>query len=135
MSRRILADTGPLYANALARDSLHGRAKAELEKLKAERYTLVLTYPALLETQKLILRRAHPSFAAQVVDALLAGCMTINPGAEDYRGGIELAKRYSDQQLSLFDTTLAALSVRLGVPIWTFDADFDILGVHVWRPS
>jgi predicted nucleic acid-binding protein len=132
--RRILADTGPLYAHALARDGLHERAKAELARLKAERYTLVVTYSVLLEIHALILRRERPSFAAQFVDALMAGSMMVNPGAEDYRAAHALVKRYADQTISLVDATLAVLSMKLSVPIWTFDADFDILGAQVWRP-
>ncbi|MDQ3459857.1 MAG: hypothetical protein M3498_11235 [Deinococcota bacterium] len=49
MQGRVLADTGPLYAYALARDSLHERAKVELAQLKAARTTLVVTYSVLLE--------------------------------------------------------------------------------------
>ncbi len=38
MPRTVLADTGALYAYALARDSLHERAKTELALLKRQNY-------------------------------------------------------------------------------------------------
>lgn len=33
----------------------------------------------------------------------------------------------------MFDAVGAALSKRLDVPVWTCDADFDVLGAKVWR--
>jgi predicted nucleic acid-binding protein len=33
----------------------------------------------------------------------------------------------------LFDALLATLSDRLGLAVWTFDSDFDVLGANVWR--
>ncbi len=113
---------------------MNARKSSELARLKAERYTLVVTYSVLLEIHTLILRRERPSFAAEYVDALMAGSMMVNPGAEDYRAAHALVKRYADQTISLVDATLAVLSTKLGVPVWTFDADFDILGTQVWRP-
>lgn len=101
----------------------------------AESYTLVIPQPILLETHKLILRREAPSFAARYLDALIAGSKVVNPLAEHYRAGLEVAKRFRDQKLSLYDTTLSVLSRTFGLPIWTFDADFDILGAQVWRPA
>ena len=133
MTRRILADTGPLYARALSRDERHERAKLELAQLAAERYTLMVAYPTLLELHRLIMRRAYPAFAVAYLDALLKSCVSVNPSAEDYRGGLELAERYRDQKITLHDLTLGALSKTLGVPVWTFDADFDIMGAVVWR--
>jgi hypothetical protein len=30
---------------------------------------------------------------------------------------------------------VAELGARLASPVWTFDHDFDLLGVEVWRPA
>lgn len=139
MPRNVLADAGPLYAYALARDELHGRAEAELSQLRALGYTLLIPQPILLETHKLLLRRTQADFATRFISSLAHGADRINPRSTHYDAAIALAERYPDQDLSLYDTLLAVLSVEFSVEVWTFDHHFDILSTslnfEVWRPS
>lgn len=139
MTRQVLADTGPLYAYALTRDALHGRAKAELSQLRTTGHTLLIPQPILLETHKLLLRRTHADFATRFISSLVHGADRINPRSTHYDAAITLAERHPDQDLSLYDTLLAVLSVEFSVEVWTFDHHFDILSAtlnfEVWRPS
>ena len=135
MPRQILADTGPLYAYALTRDELHGRAETELSQLHALGYTLLIPQPILLETHKLLSRRTHADFATRFISSLAHGADRINPRSVHYDAALTLAEQYPDQDLSLYDTLLAVLSAEFEVAIWTFDHHFDILNANVWRPS
>ncbi len=95
----------------------------------------MVAYPTLLELHRLIMRRAYPVFAVAYLDALLKSCVSVNPSAADYRGGLALAERFRNQKITLHDLMLGALSKTLGVPVRTFDADFDVMGAAVWRGS
>ncbi len=129
----ILADTGPLYALAMKRDALHERAKEDLSLLKKQNHKLLISSSALLETQSLLLRREQSSFVSRYMDALCTGSDLINPSTDDYLEALALVKRFSDQKISLFDASLAVLAQVLKLEVWTFDKDFDVLGVRVWR--
>lgn len=135
MPRFVLADTGPLYAQAMRRDGEHERAVRELAALEAQGYRLLLSQAIILETHKLLLRRNRPPYAHDYTLVLTERFHTLNPQGEDYDAGLDIIRRFVDQPLSLFDATLAALSTRLALPIWTFDHHFDILSADVWRPS
>ncbi len=139
MPRFVLADTGPLYAQAMRRDGEHERAVREFAALEAQGYRLLLSQPIILETHKLLLRRNLLPYAHNYTQALTERFHTVNPQSEDYGTSLDIIGRFTDQPLSLFDASLAALSTRLALPVWTFDHDFDILSAalntEVWRPS
>lgn len=129
----ILADTGPLYALAMRRDALHERATEELEVLRRQKHKLLISSSTLLETQSLLLRREQSLFVNRYLEALCKGSDLINPSTEDYLAALALLRRFSDQKISLFDASLGVLSQVLKLEVWTFDKDFDVLGVRVWR--
>lgn len=56
-----------------------------------------------------------------------------NPDSDDYRNAIARIARYGDQAITLAEALLAEMSLRLGVPVWTFDHHFDVMRVPVWR--
>lgn len=128
-----MADAGPLYAAAVPSDQFHDRAREDLERLAREGYMVMVAYPTLLETQSLILRRAHPTAVAGWLRELSAGVEFVNPAPEDYRRAIERTRSYPDQTITLFDAVAAVLGERLELPVWTFDHHFDIPRVEVWR--
>lgn len=131
--RAVLADTGPLYALAVSTDGLHGRAHEEARRLTREGIGVVGSYTTLFETHSLLLRRTTPTAAQRWQRQLASGSSLITPKAEDFEAVLRQVQRYSDQALSLFDGMVAVLSEQLGIPVWTFDADFDVMRADVWR--
>lgn len=131
--RAILADTGPLYAAAIASDQYHTRAQEELTRISGSALSVFVLYPTVAETYSLVLRRVTPATAHVWLDDLLERVNLLNPTADDYSEAAQLVQRYNDQALSLFDALLAVVSGQLEVAVWTFDRDFDTMRVPVWR--
>ena len=53
---------------------------------------------------------------------------------ERFAGRFRRVVSLPEQDISLFDAVTAALSRRLGLPVWTFDQHFDVMRVKRWRP-
>jgi len=132
MMRAILADTGPLYAAVDPHDARHKQSLSELARLAREKYQVVLAYPTLLEAYTIVMHRLGKDVASTWLSEL-AEAATINPTVEDYREAFTRVRMLGDQDITLFDATLAALSVRMGVAVWTYDHHFDVMRVSVWR--
>ncbi len=130
--RAVLADTGPLYAAADPDDSHHKRAQQELQRLTRERYEVLISYPTLLEAYTLVLFRLGKNAASHWLNDI-AHAGVINPNAEDYRQAVGRVQSLTDQPITLFDATVAALATRLSLEIWTYDHHFDLMRVAVWR--
>jgi predicted nucleic acid-binding protein len=129
----VLADTGPLYAARDPSDTYHGRAHDELARLRARNLKVVVPYPILLESYSLVMRKlgnreAHDLLAEVTRTSILTHAMK-----EDCEDATITILKYHDQDLTLFDTVLAAMSERLGAPVWTYDHHFDVMSVNVWR--
>jgi len=129
----VLADTGPLYAAKDPDDTHHSRSQWELAPLQAQNLKVVVPYPILLESYSLVMRKlgiqqAH-ALLAQVTDTSFLE----NATTKDYQDASVTILQYRDQDLTLFDTVLAAMSDRLEVPVWTFDHHFDVMRANVWR--
>ncbi len=132
MSRAVLADAGPLYAAVDEADERHHEARRQLQKLDAERRNVVIAYPILLEAYSLVRYRLGVA-AAQKWIAFLAGTSLINPNSEDYGRAIITVGNFPDQRITLVDATVAAIAVRMGLEVWTYDHHFDVIRVPVWR--
>ena len=52
-----MADTGPLYAARDPDDTHHFRSQRDLARLQAQNLKVVVSYPALLESYSLIMRK------------------------------------------------------------------------------
>lgn len=131
--RAVLADTGPLYAAADATDQYHARARTELQGLAAEGFGVVVVRTTLLKAHSLALHRLGPRRDAVWLESVLAGAFIIDPTTDDHVEALRRLRRFPDQPVSLFDATLAAVSDRLGRPVWTFDHHFDVMRIPVWR--
>jgi predicted nucleic acid-binding protein len=132
MMRAVLADTGPLYAAADESDLHHKRALRELQQLARERREVVVAYPTLLEAYTLVLFRLGKSAAALWLTEISQAAL-VNPVPEDYRTANSTVRGLAGQPITLFDATVAALAVRLGLEVWTYDHHFDVMRVPVWR--
>lgn len=133
MSGAVLADTGPLYAAADADDAYHRRARLQLKRLAREGLGVLVAYPTLLEAYTLVLYRLGKRAASNWLNDIVAGVGLLNPDPEDYRVAIDKLAEFEDQPISLFDATVAAMSTRLEVEIWTYDHHFDLMHAAVWR--
>src|SRR5580704_9127485 len=132
MIRAVLADSGPLFAAIDEGDKHHHEALRQLETLEQQRRAVVIPYPILLEAYSLVLYRLGVNAAQQWI-ALVTAASLINPDAEDYGRAVAMVRNFPDQRITLVDATLAALSLRLGIEVWTYDHHFDVMRVPVWR--
>jgi len=132
MIRAVLADTGPLYAAVDRHDARHKQAVRELSKLEDEKHQVVLAYPTLLEAYTMVLYRLGRNFASTWL-VEIGEAMMINPTPEDYRDAFARVRALGDQDITLFDATVAGLAIRMGLEVWTYDHHFAVMGVPVWR--
>lgn len=131
--RRVLADTGPLYALVDRDDRLHSRARREVLVLEEQCISPMVATPVLAEGYNLVLRRLGGSVARTWCSQLITGSGLLNPSTDDYLAAAARLVRYDDQPISLTDAVVAELADRLQVPVWTFDHHFDLLEITVWR--
>jgi predicted nucleic acid-binding protein len=133
MKRAVLADSGPLYAAVDPDDAHHDRAHRELNRLARDKREVLVAYPTLLEAYSLVLYRLGKRVASSWLVDITSGAALINPTPEDYREAVAILKSFSDQPITLFDATLAVLSARLDIEVWTYDHHFDVMRTAVWR--
>lgn len=129
----VLVDTGPLYALSVSSDQYHQRARKVMDQIQREGVAVIVPYPTLMETYSLLLRRVSPFTAHRWLEEVQERVSIITPTALDFEAAIQLATRYKNQVITMFDALLAVLSSELTLPVWTFDHHFDILQVEVWR--
>ena len=132
MIRAVLADTGPLFAANDQGDQYHARALRELKAFARQRCEVLIPYPTLLEAYSLLLFSLGRGAAAAWLDEL-AAVHFVTPTPADYRQAIATVQGLGDQGITLVDATIAALSLRMGVEVWTYDHHFDVMRVAVWR--
>ncbi len=133
MRRSVLADTGPLYAAVDPDDAYHVQAQRELRRLSRSQRDVIISYPTLLEAYTLVLCRLGHGSALSWLDSVLAGASLLNPTPDDYREAANRILAFPDQEITLFDATVAVLAARLDVQVWTYDYHFDVMRVPVWR--
>jgi uncharacterized protein len=129
----VLVDTGPLYAARDSSDTYHSRAHDELARLRAQNLKVVVPYPILLESYSLVMRKLGNTEAHALLAEVTSTSILTNAMEDDYQDATVTILPYRNQDLTLFDTVLAAMSDRLEAPVWTFDHHFDVMRVSVWR--
>lgn len=131
--RAVLVDAGPLYALADPDDEWHDRAGGELYLIEDRRLQLVVPWPVLQEAYTLVMRRLGVARAHTWLAETVAGTAQISPRRQDYEDAADRIRRFSDQEITLFDGLLVSLGSYLDLPVWTFDHHLDVLGAQVWR--
>jgi predicted nucleic acid-binding protein len=131
--RAVLADTGPLYAAVDPDDQHHERARREMERLAGDDADVLVLYPTVLEAFTLVRQRLGFRVGVRFLDEVLTSAAPVNPEPPDYVEAARRVRRYDDQLITLFDGVVASVSERLAIPVWTYDADFDVMRVTVWR--
>ena len=129
----VLADTGPLYAAQDPDDTYHSRSHSELARLRAQNLKVVVPYPILLESYSLVMRKLGNRQAHALLAQVTNASILVNATTEDYQDASVTILPYRDQDFTLFDAVLAAMSDRLEAPVWTFDHHFDVMRPNVWR--
>lgn len=129
----VLADTGPLYAAVDSNDSFHDRSLEDQEWLEAGNIEVAVSYATLQEAYVLVLRKLGNVRARFLPEDLIQAAILIAPVKQDYEKAILRVLRYPDQDISLADAVNGEICDRLGVPVWTYDHHFDVMGVQVWR--
>ncbi|CAN1213386.1 hypothetical protein TUMEXPCC7403_24485 [Tumidithrix helvetica PCC 7403] len=71
--------------------------------------------------------------AQEFTNYCLDSAKFVNPTLEDYLQSKEKASMYPDQTITLVDATIAILSEKMNLPVWTYDYHFDVMGTPVWR--
>ncbi|MGA9982975.1 MAG: PIN domain-containing protein [Acidobacteriaceae bacterium] len=133
MKRVVLADAGPLYAAIDPDDRYHTQSQQELLRLARNKREVLVTWPTLLETYTLVLYRLGNAAASRWLSNILEYAIVVNPIAEDYRTALKVTSGFTDQPITLFDATVAAIAMRLKIEVWTYDHHFDVMRVPVWR--
>lgn len=132
--RGVLLDTGPVYGLLDPRDQYHTEALSLFGRLDEGAVPVQLAYPALLEAHRLMLSRGDPARAHGRIFAIRGRVPVYYPVAADGDAASAILKRFNDQRISLTDATIAAMAVRLGLQVVTFDRrHFGLMGAKVYE--
>ena len=131
--RAIIADTGPLYAAIDVDDQYHQRSQIQIQRINAEKLTILVPFPVYLETYNLLLYRLGTEQAIKFARNCIESLYFLNPSQEQYITAAEKAACFPDQKITLCDAITAILSEEMKLQVWTYDYHFDVMKVQVWR--
>ena len=131
--RAIIADTGPLYAAIDVDDQYHQRSQIQIQRINAEKLTILVPFPVYLETYNLLLYRLGTEQAIKFARNCIESLYFLNPSQEQYITAAEKAACFPDQKITLCDAITAILSEEMKLQVWTYDYHFDVMKVQIWR--
>ncbi len=125
--RRLLIDTGAIYAFVTGNDPNHPAARAFVSACLANRQVFVLPDVVFAETMTLLKDRLDPDLAIRVGRELRRNpCYQWLPLGEDgERDAWAVFQRYDDKDWSFTDCAILALARREKLPhVFAFDRHF-----------
>jgi predicted nucleic acid-binding protein len=132
VTRFVIADTGPLFALNARDDGYTSRAMREMTAIRSEGGQVYVPQSTVLETYSLMMRQIGISRAQRWLNEVRRRTGIIPLDEQHYAEAFTLVLKYPDQDITLFDALLHVVSTRTGIPVWTYDHHFDILGTARW---
>lgn len=132
----VFVDTSAWVALRYGRDRQHGRARALLQQLQADRTGLVTTEWVLAEAVTLLKARGGVDHALALGDALQAGRLgvLVESTPERRRRAWDLFVRYRSRRTGWVDCASFAVMEELGLDrYFGFDEDFTRAGFTAYR--
>jgi len=133
-SDRVFCDTGFLYASLARGDRYYERAGALLEQCRSQRVQMFSTWEVVGETVTLLAYRLHPQAAVQFLDTMKP-VLALVPVTDAVRSQAEqvFRRRVKARRFSFCDAISFVVVTTLldNIPCFSFDADFNALGLTV----
>jgi predicted nucleic acid-binding protein len=126
--RRVLVDTGAIYAFVVRTDAHHEEARALTRELLSANGGLVLADVVFAETMTLLKARVGAGVAVRVGIELRRNPLYLWTalGVDGERATWEVFQRYADKEWSYTDCALFVLTRRLEIPhVFAFDEHFN----------
>ena len=126
--RRVLIDTGAIYAFVTRTDAHHSQARVFIEQLVAKSSTFVLIDLVFAETMTLLKARLGVNVALRVGHELRQNPLYrwLALGVEGERDTWALFQQYDDEEWSYTDCALLGMARRLKITdIFSFDDHFE----------
>ena len=98
-------------------------------------YEIGISWVTFTEAHTLVLRRFGAERAFEWARRVLSGCVLLESASNDLAVAFELTRKYGDRRVAIFDALTAVAGARLGARVWTFDSDFEPMGVTLFDAS
>ena len=136
--RGVVLDAGPLIALAHRADPDHVSVRVGFEQLLGGQTRLIVPLPIVFEVFKWLLYHAGPASARNALTNMRAAVEIVFPGGQDFDDSTSLIVGLGpDWRGTLEDALVAALAVRLRLPVWTLNyRDFSAFRrLGLWTPT
>lgn len=79
------------------------------------------------------MKRATITLPDELEQTLADRGLSVVPAYPVSREATALVGRYPDQSITLFYATLAVVTLRMGLAVWTYDHHLDTMQGAIWR--
>lgn len=128
--KRVFVDTSAFFADLVAEDKWHPRAKELFDRSVDEGSELVTTNVVVFEAYTLLRKKAGRNLAIGVLDDLASGiCVQARVEPDDEKRAIAILRDHDDKLYSFCDALSFVVMERLGIEeAIAFDRDFRSYG-------